>query len=674
MDTLWNILLRHQSPRLNAVIVELRQIMKRFNHLLPENTSPEPIRESALQDMGQLLLGFEDCLKLLAELLFSNSDSDLEKHNSLVSLSHNIYRIFPAEHFQALGRAGDKLHQAIGFLGRLRTSFRVLIAAARQISGFIELSLIPVARLKTQRKPLRQEWSLAKTFQALNLQLSDTVINKVMRPSGSKSRWTENRLSREFSQLKSPKWEVHAEIQLIIFILNHPGEVANGKRFDYIGCSRYSCLLCTKFLQSFKALRTRGCHGKLYNQSWTIPRGDNMGTSEQHLLSEVVIEVISWMRKELITSKMPLNQKRLEAKESTVGGSLIAVPGISQENHQQIYAASEHLYRQRAQNSYMQPKKERCVCLINSIPLSSIFAKLYAENDPIRSLSPIEDEEVLEFQARYETLAENPIKLCAGCFKVETTRQCSYCGGAPFCSKICERGIRLSHLLACSMRQVTSADYLYEDILMDELPTDLQVRQDYWFDRCQSKNEESHLVGVFAGLVRYHPNHITREELHQWRSDPGGNLYMVAKIVGRFEELPKGKRGDYFPWFLRYRTRFELPDCYDLIPRTPSPVTQVQNIQTRGRKYLAPEDQYKDFEDLTPFAKMYCFAFFCMAVDNLYPPPINSEHCHWFDFGFVVSYNQYEERRLGAIYNTMLFGSMSRKQYAQSIGLSATVK
>lgn len=355
--------------------------MKQFPHLLPQHSSPESTCDSILPDMDGVVLDFEDCLKLLAKLLFGDSDSDLKRHNHLVSLSHALFRTFPVEHFQTLGRAGDELHQAIGFLGRLKTAFRILVAAARQISGFDDLSFIPVVGLKTRKKPLSQEWSLAKTFHALNLQLSDTAIDKLMRPSSSKVRWTQNKLINKFSRLKSPTWEVHAEIQLIIFILSHPGEVANGKGFDYIGCSRYSCLLCSKFLHYFQALKTRGCHGKLYNHSWTVPQRDTLGKGEQHMLSGTVMKVILWMRKELIASQTPLTQKKSEAKESSIGGSLTAIPEMSQENHQQSYAASEHLHRQRAQNSRMQSKQEKCV---SSIHFSSLFltvAEVYTKDD-----------------------------------------------------------------------------------------------------------------------------------------------------------------------------------------------------------------------------------------------------------------------------------------------------
>lgn len=357
-DALWNKLLHHQSSRLNTAVADVRQIMKNFPHLLPQHSSPETICDGALPDMDDVVLDFEDCLKLLAMLLFGDSDSDFKRHKSLVSLSHTVYRTFPAENFQALGRVGDKLHQAIGFLGRLQTSFRILVTAARQISGFDDLTLIPVVGFKTRGKPHRQEWSLATTFHALNLQLSDTAIDELMRPSRSKVRWTKTKLLKEFSGLKSPTWEVHAEIQLIIFILSNPGEVANGKRFDYIGCSRYSCLLCSKFLYFFQDLKTRGCHGKLYNHSWTVLLKDNLGKGED-MLSGAMKNVISWMQKELTASNMLSAGRKLEAKESTIGSSLITIPETSQNNHQQSYATSEYLHRQRAQNSHVHPKQER---------------------------------------------------------------------------------------------------------------------------------------------------------------------------------------------------------------------------------------------------------------------------------------------------------------------------
>jgi hypothetical protein len=99
----------------------------------------------------------------------------------------------------------------------------------------------------------------------------------------------------------------------------------------------------------------------------------------------------------------------------------------------------------------------------------------------ISLLESVQDEEASRVESRHETLTERTIVLCTTCWE-ETTRRCSHCRESLFCSKNCERKMPLSHLLKCNMRQATSADYLYQDILEDTVPTDPQVRQDYWFD------------------------------------------------------------------------------------------------------------------------------------------------------------------------------------------------
>jgi hypothetical protein len=185
--------------------------MKDFQHLPPQRSSSESTGASVLPDTDRVMINFEDHLKVLAQLLFAGGSSDLEYHSSLITLSHALYRTFPAETFQALGQRGEKLHREIGFLGRPHMFFQDLITAARQISGFDGLSLIPMVKAKTRKKqPPSQEWSLAKTFDALNIQLSDTAIEKLMKPSNSKNKWTKNKLTSNFSALKSPTWEVHA--------------------------------------------------------------------------------------------------------------------------------------------------------------------------------------------------------------------------------------------------------------------------------------------------------------------------------------------------------------------------------------------------------------------------------------------------------------------------------
>ena len=95
-------------------------------------------------------------------------------------------------------------------------------------------------------------------------------------------------------------------------------------------------------------------------------------------------------------------------------------------------------------------------------------------------------------------------------------------------------------------------------------------------------------------------------------------------------------------------------------------------MQAKARRYLAPEDQNKDFMDLTPFSKMHCFAFYSIVIGNQHPPPMNQADCFWFDFGFVVCRDQHEEALLGGMYSKMLFGSRSQLEYEESLGSSSS--
>ncbi|KAJ9412979.1 hypothetical protein QL093DRAFT_2525295 [Fusarium oxysporum] len=168
------------------------------------------------------------------------------------------------------------------------------------------------------------------------------------------------------------------------------------------------------------------------------------------------------MRKNLVGSTIPSPHRRPEVKESTIGGSLISMLGTSQEGHQQSHAISEHLRHQRAQSSHGQSSHDRSVIQYAGPTLLSIFCCVL-RRILISLLNSVQDEETSRVEARDATFAESTMAL--------------------------------SHLLKCNMRQVTSADYLDQDVLEDMVPTDPQVRQDYWFDQCQSSHEESHLLG-----------------------------------------------------------------------------------------------------------------------------------------------------------------------------------
>jgi hypothetical protein len=82
--------------------------------------------------------------------------------------------------------------------------------------------------------------------------------------------------------------------------MRNPTQLANGKGIEYIRYSRYSCLLCFEFLQQIQGIRTRGCHGKLYGNRWTLPACAGSEGGEGRTVAEAVMKLTSRMRKELI--------------------------------------------------------------------------------------------------------------------------------------------------------------------------------------------------------------------------------------------------------------------------------------------------------------------------------------------------------------------------------------
>jgi len=61
----------------------------------------------------------------------------------------------------------------------------------------------------------------------------------------------------------------------------------------------------------------------------------------------------------------------------------------------------------------------------------------------------------------------------------------------------------VSHLFTCGARALTTADYLKDAILRDEIPDDPQTVEDFGFNRCNSWAQKSHLLGLYKGLLIY---------------------------------------------------------------------------------------------------------------------------------------------------------------------------
>lgn len=230
-----------------------------------------------------------------------------------------------------------------------------------------------------------------------------------------------------------------------------------------------------------------------------------------------------------------------------------------------------------------------------------------------------------------------------------TTRRCSHCGGPWYCSTKCEDLATYSHKFSCNRRPITTADLLEKDCFRDLLPEDPGVREDFGFDRCKNPGEETNLFGLYIGVIKYHD--ISSEELHRWRTEG----LLIDKIIELFSKLPEGSRGGYYPWSLRNRHILEGDE--EVIRDEDDVDRYIQERYTEARAYLDVLDQNKAVEDLTPFAKQYCFFFFAILLDSKHPPPQMAHLDLWYDFGFVVCSDVHAENGLSNCYQRLLLGN-----------------
>lgn len=264
-----------------------------------------------------------------------------------------------------------------------------------------------------------------------------------------------------------------------------------------------------------------------------------------------------------------------------------------------------------------------------------------------------------------------PIPGPCGNFDCEniTTRRCSHCTGALFCSVACEDEVSTPycrHFFLCNRRPITTADLLLRDCLGDRIPEDPQVREDYGFERCKKRQDESRLCGLYTGLLKY--NNVKAEELHRWKT--AGVL--AEKTIEVFSKIPEHCRGGYYKWFLDNRYVLDINGT-TLARDEDDAEKYVQERYAEARGYLDPQERNMPLEELRPFAKQYCFFFLAMLLDSKTPPPIMPHLDLWFDFGFVICSTEWEENDLGNSYQRLLLGNKIPQDYLKSMGGGFTV-
>lgn len=309
----------HQKRIEHSYIPNLRASFKAYDdaHKRNDTTTPE---NSSVSDTT---------LSILRTLLFAldiNATSTLEKHKRLVDTSYNLRRTRNIEEVLCSSPSATPKSKSlwlnICLLARLRVALQKFKDIAVTLPSFdrvtINLVPCPLAPANTSQRPL----NLKQTFDILQLDLGPATTKAVLGHNR-----TIAKIKDDFANRQKQKPNVHAEVQMLM-LLNTNESSASGL-FPYFGCSKLSCFMCDRFIQSYGRFTTRGCHGRLF-KPWTVPSVDGLLPGHAARTAKALISVQKEVKKQL---KASVEGHIRHERTSVIGGS--SVLGGRQEERSQ---------------------------------------------------------------------------------------------------------------------------------------------------------------------------------------------------------------------------------------------------------------------------------------------------------------------------------------------------
>lgn len=151
-------------------------------------------------------------------------------------------------------------------------------------------------------------------------------------------------------------------------------------------------------------------------------------------------------------------------------------------------------------------------------------------------------------------MSNSDVHPCAwsGCSnRPETTRRCSGCRKAWYCSTECQKHAWTLHIFDCKPdSRIAPGFHLAKACADDVVPVHPQTRMIYGFDRAATVNAEGYLLGLYQGLFIATGWKLEAREIDRWAK--GGSL--VDHIQRAFESYASPPfQGIYYPWFLQNR-------------------------------------------------------------------------------------------------------------------------
>lgn len=303
------MVLYHQNRIEHSYIPSLRASFKAYDAVHRWN-GPNTPEQSSVSDAT---------LSVLRTLLFDcniNGTTTLEKHARLVIASYNLRRTRNIKEVlyssQSATSKSKSLWSDICLLARLRVAFQTFKDIALTLPSFKQVTIILVLCPLAPANPTRRPLNLKETFGILQLDLAPATTKAVLGHN-----WTLAKIEREFAKRQKQKPNVHAEVQMLMS-LNTNESSASGV-FPYFGCSKLSCFMCNRLIQSCGRFTTRGCHGRLF-KLWTVPSVDRLLPGQADRTANALILVQKEVKKLL---KVSVKGHIRHERTSVIGGSSV---------------------------------------------------------------------------------------------------------------------------------------------------------------------------------------------------------------------------------------------------------------------------------------------------------------------------------------------------------------
>ncbi|CAG8948739.1 hypothetical protein HYFRA_00001860 [Hymenoscyphus fraxineus] len=262
--TLWNRMVAFYIPRLQAYHKAFDKSLPTQWRLIMSCMSNADISDDLRDDLVNLHR-------------LTKPETAVEKHGlEFVDTCNRIYRGTnddTMKHCLAPPEDWMRIRSLIGYIGRLRECHRIIIHAAKRLSlSNLEIKLLsaPPQEARPERKydfiGYLQELGVLgswTTQSATDLYRQDSFIVFLRRLFVGRKHSFFNR--KTIDEMFEAVWgrgtmDVHAEIQLVLHLselgITEPG---------YIGCSKYSCVTCYRYMHAHGQFTTIGCHQRLFN-------------------------------------------------------------------------------------------------------------------------------------------------------------------------------------------------------------------------------------------------------------------------------------------------------------------------------------------------------------------------------------------------------------------------